>query len=153
MKTTKKAPTSERRLTTAVPPPKYARPRIPMALPIGIARVNATMARTRRSSLTASRRSRLATRAALRRSSVGQLMVVAHNREVDVLQRREVAQLFARRQARRAPQLCDVADCQSAARGHDPDLLAQALSLLHAVRADHKGAALGLQVLQVCPRA
>src|SRR5579859_5694858 len=108
MNTTKKAPTRERRLTTAVPPPKYARPRMPMALPIGIATVSATMARTRRSSLTASRRSRLATRAALRRSRLGQLIVVAHDREVYVLQCREVPHLFARRETRRAAQLGQV---------------------------------------------
>src|SRR5579859_1751840 len=156
MNTTKKAPTSERRLTTAVPPPKYARPRMPMALPIGIATVSATMARTRRSSLTASRRSRLATSAALRRSRLGQLMVarlVAHDREVDVLQGRQLAHLLARGQSRRAAQLGQVADREGAPGRHDPDLLTEGFRLLHAVSADHQRAALGLEVLQVSPRA
>src|SRR5258708_33106012 len=105
---------------------------MPMALPIGMARVSVTMARTRRSSLTASRRSRIATRAALRRSRFGQLMVVAHDGEVDVLQRRQVAHLFARRQTRCAAQLGEIADRQCATRGHDPDLFAEAPRLLHA---------------------
>ncbi len=61
MKTTKNAPTSDSRFTTAVPPPKAARALTPDPDPIGMASVSVTMARTRRSSLTASRRSRLAT--------------------------------------------------------------------------------------------
>src|SRR5207249_2609504 len=66
-----------------------------MALPIGIATVNATMARMRRSSLTASRRSRCATRTALRRPRLGQLTLmlvpmVAHDGQVYVLQARPV---------------------------------------------------------------
>src|SRR6266576_4376913 len=104
MNATKNAPTSESRLTTAVPPPNAASARTPEPDAIGIARVRATIAAIRRSSLTASRRSRHPTIAALRRSSRGQitallqslghsrrhLVVVVDDREVDVLQRREL---------------------------------------------------------------
>src|SRR5438034_6839726 len=112
MKTTKNAPTSESRLTTAVPPPNAASARTPEPDAIGIARVSATIAAIRRSSLTASRRSRRPTIAALRRSSRGQIMalldslgqsnghMVVDYGEVDVLQRRELTDLLARLQAR-----------------------------------------------------
>ena len=95
MKTTKKAPTNESRSTTAVPPPNAASARTPDPAPMGIASVSPTIARMRRSSLTASRRSRAATSAALRRSNFGQITMVVHNREVDVLQRRHLAHLLA----------------------------------------------------------
>src|ERR1700680_3357016 len=118
---------------------------MPAALPIGMATVSATMATIRRSSLTASRRSRLATRAALRRSSLGQLMVVLDDGEVDVLQGRQLAQLAPRRQARTAAQLGQVADGERATGGHDADLsraaLDEVLGLFHAVRADDERAA------------
>ena len=61
MKTTKNAPTTESRLTTEVPPPYSASPLTPIAQASGIAMVSPTMARMRRSSLIASRRSRAAT--------------------------------------------------------------------------------------------
>src|SRR5947207_10444500 len=130
MKTTKKAPTSESRLTTAVPPPKAASARTPEPVAIGIASVSATIAAIRRSSLTASRRSRRPTIAALRRSSRGQItrrlrshghVVVVDDRQVDVLQRRELTELLARRQARLPAQLGQVAHRQREAAGHDPD--------------------------------
>ncbi len=94
MNTTKNAPTTESRLTTAVPPPYSASPRTPIAAATGIATASPTMAMMRRISLIASRRSRAATSWALRRSRFSQLIVViAHYREVDVLQRRELAHL------------------------------------------------------------
>src|SRR5690349_21076317 len=155
MKTTKNAPTRERRSTTAVPPPNAASVRMPMADPIGIATVSATIARMRRSSLTASRRSRWATMPALRRSRFSKLTwVIPNDREIDVLQRRQLAHLHARLQPRAAPQLGEVADRQRAPGGHDADGApagGQALSLVHAVSADHQRAAAVLQVLQVGP--
>src|SRR5689334_22752661 len=106
MKTTKNAPTRDSRFTTAVPPPNAASARTPDPEPIGMASVSAAMARMRRSSLTASFRSRAATSVALRRSSLGQLMFVRHllgtlsdDREVDVLQGRQLAHLLPRLQA------------------------------------------------------
>src|SRR5882672_10074326 len=127
MKTTKKAPTSESRFTTTVPPPNAARARTPDAAPIGIASVRPTIARMRRSSLTASRRSRVATSAALRRSNFGQITMVVHNREVYVLQRRELAHLLAHLQAGAATQLPQAADRQRASAGHDSDVARQVL--------------------------
>src|SRR2546427_11640962 len=121
MKTTKKAPTTARRSTTAVPPPKYARDLMPIALPSGIAMVSATIARISRSSLVASRRSRRATRSALRRSRFSQLMVVPYDREVDVLQRRQLPELPPRFEARPPAELGHVADRQGAPGGHDAD--------------------------------
>src|SRR5712692_4271057 len=153
MKTTKNAPTTASRLTTAVPPPKYARARMPIALAIGIATVSATIARMRRSSLVASRKSRRATSAALCRSRLGQLMVVAHDREVDVLQRRQLAKLSARLETGAAAELGHVADRQRATRRHDSDLFSQDLGLFHAVRAYDERASVLLQALQVIPRA
>src|SRR5438445_166485 len=153
MKTTKNAPTTASRLTTAVPPPKYARARMPIALAIGIATVSATMARMRRSSLVASRKSRRATSAALCRSRFSKLMVVAHYREVDVLQRRQLAKLSARLETGAAAELGHVADRQRATRRHDSNLLPQDLGLLHAVRAYDERAPVLLQALQVIPRA
>src|SRR5690349_13851527 len=153
MKTTKNAPTRERRFTTAVPPPKAASARTPEAEPMGMASVRPTMATIRRSSLTASRRSRTATSAALRRSSFGQLMVVAHDREVDVLQGRQLADFLPRLQAGTTAQLDHAADRERAPGGHDADFACQMLRLLHAVRADHKSAAFRLQVFQVIPGA
>ena len=99
MKTTKNAPTRDSRFTTAVPPPNSAMARTPDPTPIGIASVSPTIAMISRSSLTASRRSRRATRATLRCSSFGQLTaiasMVADDREIDVLQRRQLADLLA----------------------------------------------------------
>src|SRR6266581_2519916 len=136
MKTTKNAPTSDSRLTTAVPPPKAASARTPEAEAIGIASVSATIATMRRSSLTASLRSRLATRAALRRSNFGQITMVVHYREVDVLQRREIAYLLPHLQSRAAAPLDHVAYGERFATGHDSDVACQMLRLFHAVRAD-----------------
>src|SRR5205823_809159 len=161
MKTTKKAPTSDSLLTTAVPPPNAASARIPEPEASGIARVSATMAAIRRSSLTASRRSRLATSAALRRSSFGQLTLidplavprVSDDREIDVLQRRELAYLLARLEAGATAELDHASDRQSAAGGHDSDVACQLLGLVHAVGADHQRATFLLQVFEVDPGA
>src|SRR5216683_2972936 len=156
MKTTKNAPTSDSRFTTAVPPPNAASARTPEPEASGIASVSATMAAISRSSLVASRRSRFATSAALRRSSLGQLMVaqvVADNREIDVLEGRKLEHLLARLQARAAAQLDHAADGERAPGGHDPNVAGQGLGLVHAVGADDERAAFLLQVLQVRPGA
>src|SRR2546430_546744 len=158
MKTTKNAPTRESRSTTAVPPPKAASARTPDAEAIGIASVSPTIATMRRSSLTASRRSRLATRAALRRSSSGQLTpvvspFVVDDGEVDVLEGRELAHLLVRLKSRMAAQLDHVANRQRATAGHDPYVAGKLLRLVHAVRADDERAAALLQVLEVDPGA
>src|SRR5712691_11639480 len=87
------------------------------------------------------------------RSRFSQLMVVAHDREVDVLQRRQLAKLSARLETGTPPELGHVAQSQRATRGHDPDLFAEDLSLFHAVRADDERATVLLQALQVLPRA
>src|SRR6266852_3498101 len=141
---------------------------MPIALPIGIATVSATIARTRRSSLVASRRSRRATSSTLCRSRLSQLMVVPHDCQVDVLQRRQLAKLSAGLEARTAPELGQVADRQRTSRGHDPDLACLArgpreiarfrgacenLGLFHAVGADDERAAFLLQALQIVPSA
>src|SRR5713226_9767193 len=126
---------------------------MPIALAIGIATVSATIARMRRSSLVASRKSRRATISTLCRSRLGQLMVVLHDREVDVLQRRHLAKLSARLETGAAAELGHVADRQRATRRHDSDLFSQDLGLFHAVRADDERAAVLLQALQVLPRA
>src|SRR6266567_400136 len=164
MKTTKNAPTTESRLTTAVPPPYSARPLTPIALATGIAMVNPTMARMRRSSLTASRRSRAATSPALRRSRSSQLMLVVarvagNDREVDVLQSRQLAHLAPHLQPRPNAQGRHVPDGERAAGGHDADRsvaivrCAEVLGLVHVVRADHERAAVCLQVFEIGPRA
>src|SRR5438876_524285 len=153
MKTTKKAPTSDNRLTTAVPPPNAASARTPDPAPMGIASVSPTIARMRRSSLTASRRSRAATSAALRGSNFGQITMVVHNREVDVLQRRQLAHLLAHLQTGASAQLDQVAYRKRAAGGHDPDVSSKVLGLFHAVGADDERAAFPLQILEIDPRA
>src|SRR5256886_8000137 len=152
MKTTKKAPTSESRFTTAVPPPNAASAWTPDPAPMGIASVSPTIARMRRSSLTASRRSRPATSAALRRSNFGQITLVFHNREVDVLQRRQLAHLLTHLQTGAAAKLDQVADRQRPAGGHASDVPSQVLCLVHAVPADDERAALPLQILEIDPR-
>src|SRR5581483_10670045 len=93
----------------------------------------------RRSSLTASRRSRTATSRALRRSSLGKLMVVSHDREVDVLQGRQLADLLPRFETGSPAQLGKVAHRERPAGGHDADVPGELLRLLHAVRADDQG--------------
>src|SRR6266576_547955 len=103
MNATKNAPTSESRLTTAVPPPNAASARTPEPDAIGIARVSATIAAIRRSSLTASRG-----------SSRGHVVVV-DDRKVDVLQRRELTDFLTRLQARLPAQLDQVSHRQRAA--------------------------------------
>src|SRR5256885_7999177 len=152
MKTTKKAPTNESRSTTAVPPPNAASAWTPDPAPMGIASVSPTIARMRRSSLTASRRSRPATSAALRRSNFGQITLVVHNREVDVLQRRQLAHLLTHLQTGAAAKLDQVADRKRPTGGHDSDVPSQVLCLFHAVRADDERAALPLQILEIDPR-
>src|SRR5579859_1116981 len=148
MKTTKNAPTTERRLTTAVPPPYRARPLTPIAHATGMAIVSPTIAKMRRSSLIASRRSRAAISCALRRSRFSQLMLVVarvlgEDREVDVLQRRQVAHLAPHLQPGPNAQRREVADGEGAAGGHDADgsvavvRCAEMLCLVHVVRADH----------------
>src|SRR6266851_3453393 len=126
---------------------------MPIALAIGIATVSATIARIKRSSLVASRKSRRATNSALCRSSFSELMVVAHDREVDVLQRRQLAKLTTHLESRATAELGHVADRERATRGHDSDLLSEDFGLFHVVRADDERAAILLQVLQVVPRA
>src|SRR5437899_6262234 len=111
---------------------------------MGMASVSATIASTSRISLVASRRSRRATSSALCRSRLGQLTVVAHDGEIDVLEGRQIAQLPARLQAGAPTQLGNVADRQRSAGRHDPDLARQYFGLFHAVRADHERAALFL---------
>src|SRR5438445_52195 len=152
MKTTKKAPTNESRSTTAVPPPNAASARTPDPAPMGIASVSPTIARMSRSSLTASRRSRAATSAALRRSNFGQITMVVHNREVDVLQRRQLAHLLAHLQTGASAQLDQVAYRKRAAGGHDPDVSSKVLGLFHAVGADDERTAFPLQIVEIDPR-
>src|SRR5712691_6818825 len=154
MKTTKNAPTSDSRFTTAVPPPNAASARTPEPEASGIASVSATMAAISRSSLVASRRSRFATSAALRRSSFGQLMVayvVADDREIDVLQGWKLDHLLARLQARATAQFDHAADGECAPGGHDPYFAGQCFGFVHAVGADHERAAFLLEVLEVRP--
>src|SRR5260370_42587097 len=103
---------------------------MPIALAMGIATVSATIARIKRSSLVASRKSRRATSAALCRSGLGQLMGVAHDREVDVLQRRQLAKLSARLETPAAAELGHVAHRQRASRRHDCPLLSRDLGLV-----------------------
>src|SRR5438105_4748290 len=164
MKTTKNAPTTESRLTTAVPPPYRARPRTPIAHATGIATLSPTMAMMRRSSVTASRRSRAATSPALRRSRFSQLTlmvarVLGDDGEIDVLQRRQITQLATHLQSGPDPQRSQVPDGQRAAGGHDADRrvpivrCAEVLGLVHVVSADHERAAVRLQVFEVGPRA
>src|SRR5690348_5090721 len=156
MKTTKKAPTSESRLTTAVPPPNAASARTPVPEASGIASVSPIIAAISLSSLVASRRSRFATRAALRRSSLGQLTalrVVAHYREVDVLKSRQLDDLLTGLEAGATAPVDDASRGQRATARHDADAAGQGLGLVHAVGADDEGAAVLLQVLQVVPRA
>src|ERR1700751_2824877 len=143
MKTTKNAPTTASRSTPAGPPPKMASPRTPMPQPMGMAMVSATIAKMSRSSLTASCRSLCATSAALRRSRLGQLIVVvAHYREVDVLQGRQLAHLAAHLEARALAQLGDVPHSKRPAGRHDADRRlavitdAEVLGLVHVVCAD-----------------
>src|SRR5260370_30064233 len=120
---------------------------------MGIATVSATIARIKRSSLVASRKSRRATNSALCRSRFSKLMVVAHDREVDVLQRRQLAKLATHLESRATAELGQVADRERATRGHDSDLLSEDFGLFHVVSADDERAAVLLQVLQVVPRA
>src|SRR5205085_10309353 len=117
-----------------------------------------TRATIRRSSLIASRRSRPATSAALRRSSFGQLTwvfasLVSDNREVDVLERRQLTHFLTGLQSGVAPKLDDVADRQGPSAGHDADVAGKLFRLLHAVRADDERAAVLLQVFEVVPGA
>src|SRR5690348_12592001 len=160
MKTTKNAPTTESRLTTAVPPPYNASPLTPIAHATGMATARPTIATMRRSSLIASRRSRAATSPALCRSRLSKLIVVvAHYREVDVLQGRELAHLVSHRQSGSNTQRRHVSDRQRAPGGHDADRgvavvrCAEVLGLVHVVRADHERAAVCLQIFEVGPRA
>src|SRR5258706_10124419 len=116
-----------------------------MALAMGIASVSVTMARIRRSSLVASRRSREATsrafaKSTLRRDGFGNLWPVTNNREVDVLQGRQLTHLAADLQARLAAQLSEVADGKCAPGRHDADRSRQHLGLFHRMRADHQRA-------------
>src|SRR5713101_5087015 len=150
---------------------------MPIALAMGIATVSATIARIKRSSLVASRKSRRATNPAremwrempaqslepnlragpptpsLCRSRFSKLMVGAHDREVDVLQRRQLAKLATHLESRATADLGHVADRERATRGHDSDLLSEDFGLFHVVCADDERVAVLLQVLQVVPRA
>src|SRR5712692_2887599 len=101
----------------------------------------------------------------LRRSRLGQLTVTSHDREVDILQGRQLADLAPRLEARAAAQLRDVADGERTPCRHDPDLTRsrgpreiarfrgayEVLRLFHAVRADDERAASSLQVFEVGP--
>src|SRR6266550_2814393 len=111
------------------------------------------MAASKRSSLIASRRSRFATNAALRRSRLGQLMVIPHDREVDVLQCRQLAHLHARFQSGTPAQVAKLTDVERQPARHDADLAGKALGLFHAVSADHQRAAFLLESFEIDPRA
>src|SRR5260370_7335970 len=106
---------------------------MPIALAMGIATVSATMARIKRSSLVASRKSRRATNSALCRLRFSKLMVVAHDREVDVLQRRQLAKLATHFESRTTAELGPVADRERAPGGHASHLLSEHFCLFHPV--------------------
>src|SRR5260370_32234983 len=105
---------------------------MPIALAMGIATVSATMARIKRSSLVASRKSRRATNSALCRLRFSKLMVVAHDREVDVLQRRQLAKLATHFESRTTAERGQVADRAPATGRHHCDLLSEYFRLFPA---------------------
>src|SRR5260370_23514492 len=106
---------------------------MPIALARGIATVSATIARIKRSSLVASPKSRRATSAALRRSRFSKLMVPAHDREVDVLQRRQLPKRATHLESRATAELRQVAGRRRATTGHESHLLSPDLGLFHVV--------------------
>src|SRR5260370_7314234 len=118
---------------------------------MGIATVSATIARIKRSSLVVSRKSRRANNSALCRLRFSKLMVVAHDREVDVLQRRQLAKLATHFESRTTAELGQVADRERATGGHDSDLLSKDFGLFHVVCADDERAAVLLQLFQAFP--
>src|SRR6266850_8021905 len=89
----------------------------------------------------------------LRRSRLGQLIVVPDDREVDVLQRRHLPHLDLRLQAGAPAELRELTDVEREPAGHDADLPGEVLRLLHAVRADHQRAAILLETFEIDPRA
>src|ERR1700694_1738527 len=106
--------------SSEAPPPKKARARIPVPAAIGITTARPTMARVSRRSPAASRKSRSATRSALRRSSFI-LFPVPHDGEVDLLQGGPLDDLAMSLQAGGARQRMEVAGGEQPASGHDPD--------------------------------
>src|SRR5258706_9414011 len=80
-------------------------------------------------------------------------MVVTQDREVDVMQCWQLAQLDARLQAGAPAQVAKLTDLERQPVRHDSDLAGKALSLFHAVRADHQRAALLLESFEIDPRA
>src|ERR1700694_5929761 len=95
-------------MRTEPPPPQKASARIPLPAAIGMTTARPTLASASRRSPAASRKSRSATRSALRRSSFI-LFPVPHDGEVDLLQGRPLDDLAALLEASGARERVEVA--------------------------------------------
>src|SRR5919204_5685377 len=108
---------------------------MPNAHTIGITSVRPPMAIAKRRSPAASRRSRKPTSAVLCRFSLI-IQFAPDDRQVDLLQRRQLPHLLAQLQARAAAQVTKVAVGEELAAGHDPDAPRERFRLLHRMGAD-----------------